>query len=310
MFLSFQDYTVLEDVSFHLVYASSFLHYESWFTGEASSPNDTQGEFTAAGDTGDSAAGNAVGAGAVDAGQAGQASAASAQSASPSAVAAAEVTAWTPETELSQQAGTAEMQNIRTPSESLPSAGSIVGGLSSLEQGTGLPVETIQALIRDGFSDDEILQMGKQTGNILVDLESNSVPFGDGSVRNAWSLLSMLMAIAAAIIVLHIKIFVEKRPWKTEEEQYKILQELQTVAVTIGGLTLVLWFMVDNLSRPLVWTNRYTGYVAFYFVMHIVLYAVYRSHCQKMRRRRRRAQARYRRPQAAMAGTAASRRQA
>jgi hypothetical protein len=293
--LGFQNYVVSGNLSFYLAYANPLVYDESSFTA-ASAGNESAGNVAPA-DTG-----------AGEVGQTGQAPAASAsaQSVSPSAAAIARETAPAPETEMSQQAEIVEMQDIRTPSESMPSAGNITGGLSGLEQGTGMPIETIQALIRDGFSDAEILQMGKQTGNILVDLESDSVPLGDGSVRNAWSLLSMLMAVAAAIMVLHIKIFVEKRPWKTEEEQYRILQELQTVAVTIGGLTLVLWFMVDNLSRPLVWTNRYTGYVAFYFVMHLVLYGIYRSHYQKMRRLRRRAKARHRRPQAM--GTVASRR--
>jgi hypothetical protein len=286
-----------------VVYASSFLHYESWFTGEASVPGDVGGDVTAA------AAGNGDAVGSVDAasagaGDTGQTPAASAQPASSSAAEAAQEMVQAPNTEMSQQPETTEMQDIRTPSETLPSAG-ITGGLPGLEQGTGLPVETIQALIRDGFSDDEILRMGMQTGNILVDLESDSIPFGDGSVRNAWSLLSMLMAVIAAIMVLHTKIFVEKRQWKKGEERFRILQELQTITVTLGGLTLVLWFMVDNLSRPIVWANRYTGYVAFYFTVYLVLYSIYKSYYKKMRRRRTKTKARYRRPQA-MAGTVVS----
>jgi len=292
VFLSFQNHIVSGNTSFSVAYAESYLH-ESWLADP---------DVSAAGADGADAAENVSTATSDNAGQTGQSSAVSGQVAT---TASAQEPVQAPAAEMSGQPEATEVPDLRSPSELLPSAG-VAGGLSGLKQGSGLSDETIQALIRDGFSDDEILQMGKQTGNIIVDLESDSVPFGNGSVRNAWSLLSMLMAIAAAIMILHIKFFVQKRQWRSDDARYRVIWELQTITITLGGLTLILWFMVDNLMRPIVWTNRYTGYVALYFILHLVLYYVYRTYVQKMNRRRK-AKARYRRPQERMSVPASER---
>jgi hypothetical protein len=294
---NFYNYPIMGNVSFNAVYGGAYLHDGAWFS-DAETSGATDSDVSGLSATANTGAAAAT-IGETSAASQGQNESAAA-SAQPAPQAAPETSNKTelPEPDSLQKAETVELPGgQKTPTEYLPTMG-VTGGLSGLEQGSGLPAETIQALIRDGFSDTEIMQMGQQTGNMLVDLESNSVPFGNGSVRNAWSLLSMLMVAIAAIMILHIKIFVEKRQWKENEERYKTVRELQTVTITVGVLTLILWFMVDNLSRPMVWANRYTVYVACYFVAHLVLYSVYKTAYNKLRRRRRRTKARYQRPRA------------
>lgn len=126
-----------------------------------------------------------------------------------------------------------------------------------------------------------------QTGNPLLDLATGNVPLGGMNQRGAWSLLSLLLSAVALITAIYLIIsgFKARNKRSTQEEaemeattqdedeeeqrknRYSVLRVL---AIIIGILTPVVFLLLDDLTTPMVWINRWTPVVLAVFLIHAV----------------------------------------
>jgi uncharacterized repeat protein (TIGR02543 family) len=150
------------------------------------------------------------------------------------------------------------------------------------------------ALIAEGFTRRDVERIEAQTGNPLTDLLGSNVPLGNGKSSAVWSLLSMILAIIAAIItaVLLIEIFTRRR-YESEmsglggsgdgggreeaERKRRRGRLLKALACVFGALTLIVWLLLDDTNLPMAWFNRYTLVVVVLFVVHLALSVLYRA---------------------------------
>jgi hypothetical protein len=135
----------------------------------------------------------------------------------------------------------------------------------------------------------EEVQFGNQTGNPLTDIIGGNVPMGSFTTAGAWSVLSMLLSvIAAAITVVSILTTILRRKGIAVSDKTKVYDDasidrnaklsstlLQVASWLFGILTIVTWFVLDNLNQPMVWINKYTIVVLIVFVIHLVLKIVH-----------------------------------
>ncbi|GHU65507.1 hypothetical protein AGMMS49983_13330 [Clostridia bacterium] len=133
-------------------------------------------------------------------------------------------------------------------------------------------------------------QLDAQTGNLFRDLANGNVPLGSFFGNDAWSLLSLILSLIAVIVslLLIVRAVVKRREHKdaalyedaeTDEEKKerrKYTMVLRVTTIVIGFLTLVVWLLLDDLSLPMVWINKWTIFVAVVFLVHIIFLAVYR----------------------------------
>jgi uncharacterized repeat protein (TIGR02543 family) len=149
---------------------------------------------------------------------------------------------------------------------------------------TGTDIETAGP---EGFNSGDMIKFEAQTGNIFKDLMDGNIPLGNLSGKGAWSLLSLLMSLIAAIIsiVLSIGLFRGSKKEEdfdtvnSEEEVRSKKKQLLTklLAIIVGVVTIVLWLILDDLSDPVVWINKWTLVIGLVFAAHIVLLVLCRS---------------------------------
>ncbi|GHU65000.1 hypothetical protein AGMMS49983_11960 [Clostridia bacterium] len=132
-------------------------------------------------------------------------------------------------------------------------------------------------------------QLDAQTGNLFRDLANGNVPLGSFFGNGAWSLLSLILSLIAVLfaLLLLIRIAAKRREHKDavlyegeetkeKEERRRYTKALQITTIVIGVLTLIVWLILDDLSLPMVWINKWTIFVAVVFLVHIIFLAVYR----------------------------------
>jgi preprotein translocase subunit SecG len=130
-----------------------------------------------------------------------------------------------------------------------------------------------------------------KTGNPPTDLFSDNAAQDDGNME--WSLISLFMSALAVIITLLLAIGALFH-WKkgegsasydasrdayndeAEEKNRKRGNLLKSLTCVAGVLTLIVWLLLDDLSLPVAWINKWTFVVAIIFVMHLVLLILYR----------------------------------
>jgi predicted outer membrane repeat protein len=158
-----------------------------------------------------------------------------------------------------------------------------------------LTTGAIAMLTEEGFSDDEIQRMEAQTGNIFVDIAAGNVPLGNIIVTVPWSLLSLILSLVAVIIsvLLMVGIFLRRKNGKDgDEEQNATYREdgkeegeekrsgggiMRVLTVIAGILTPIVWLILDDLTQPIVWINKWTIVVALVFVLHLIFLFVYKA---------------------------------
>jgi hypothetical protein len=127
-----------------------------------------------------------------------------------------------------------------------------------------------------------------QTGNLLYDIFNGKVSLGGFSVTEAWSVLSMLMALAGAAITAMLLIAVImrhklRRDIKISDEYHGITPDTSGqrravffaiatfLAIVSGAIVPVIWIVLDDLSLPMVWINKWTIVVGVCFSINIIL---------------------------------------
>ncbi|GHU62139.1 hypothetical protein AGMMS49983_03050 [Clostridia bacterium] len=134
-------------------------------------------------------------------------------------------------------------------------------------------------------------RLDAQTGNIFSDLANGNVPLGSFFGSGAWSLLSLILSLIAVIVALLLLVRAaakrrerrdedvaqyEDEETKEKEERRRYTTALRITTIIIGFLVMIVWLILDNLSLPMVWINKWTLFVAVVFLVHIIFLAVYR----------------------------------
>jgi uncharacterized repeat protein (TIGR02543 family) len=101
-------------------------------------------------------------------------------------------------------------------------------------------------------------------------IDEKPVPEDDSAPTGAWSLLSLILSIAAVISVLLAVVTALRR----RENKNGILQ---IIAIAVGILTPIVWLLLDNLSQPMVFINKWTILVAIIFAVHLILTIAYKK---------------------------------
>lgn len=115
------------------------------------------------------------------------------------------------------------------------------------------------------------------------------VPLGGLQEVNAWSLLSLLMAIAGALVsvAVFVSMFAKRKSEDDCAEENEEQQEdaahnrrriVKTLAVVAGLLVGVVFLVLDNLNNPVVLVNKWTPWIGLVFAAHIVLVLVQAFH--------------------------------
>jgi amino acid transporter len=125
----------------------------------------------------------------------------------------------------------------------------------------------------------------------------SEIPGGDTPAvgfdgKAAWSLLSLRMSIFAVLIALTLILarIVRRRDLEEEGEEVEEDSEekkrrnafvTRTLTVIFGVLTPIVFLILDDMRLPMTWINRWTLYVGFTFLVHIVLLIVYKFRNKK-----------------------------
>lgn len=142
------------------------------------------------------------------------------------------------------------------------------------------------------FTQADQARVDAQTGNPIRDLLNGNVPLGSLAQRGAWSLVSLLLSLAGffSAVLLLVALLIERKnnmaedsdtppaPALEEANDARDMREkrtrlLQTLAIVFGALTGLLFLLLDRLSLPMVFINRWTWLIALVFVAHIALMA-------------------------------------
>ncbi|MDR0817197.1 MAG: YDG domain-containing protein, partial [Clostridiales Family XIII bacterium] len=139
------------------------------------------------------------------------------------------------------------------------------------------------------FSPEDQAKIEAQTGNPVTDIIKGNVPRGSFMSTAVWSLLSLIMSLAAVIITLCLIIgsllarrrrdddpgvYGEDRD--EERRNQRKGRILKVLACAVGVITAVLRLVLDDLTQPMAWINRWTVLVGIAFVLHIAALIAYK----------------------------------
>ncbi|MDR0854348.1 MAG: hypothetical protein LBN34_08255, partial [Clostridiales Family XIII bacterium] len=116
--------------------------------------------------------------------------------------------------------------------------------------------------------------------------------------RGAWSLLSLIMSLIAVLVSLLLILgAIFRRIYRNEDEdkeayadsdaddedekRKKVSKVLKVATIILGILTPIVWLILDDLTLPMVWINKWTLYVGIVFLVHIVFLIVYKARRHK-----------------------------
>jgi hypothetical protein len=117
--------------------------------------------------------------------------------------------------------------------------------------------------------------------DILSDLSDGNIPLGNINESDVWSLLSLILAILAlvsAALAIPSAILTRRRAneangetdgWNARKPNVSIA--LEGSLILLGVLTLALWMIFDDTSKPMAWINDRTLVVAIPFIVQTVL---------------------------------------
>jgi hypothetical protein len=125
----------------------------------------------------------------------------------------------------------------------------------------------------------EAEQFDAQTGNPLTDLLANNVPLGNLTRTDAWSILSLMIVLIALIwsaalvagAVIGRNKDVEKYA-DVSEEKKRLSKLTRTVAIILGVIAALVWYLLDDLSLKMVMINRYTIIIFAIFLVQVAFF--------------------------------------
>ncbi|MDR0875690.1 MAG: hypothetical protein LBN12_05720, partial [Clostridiales Family XIII bacterium] len=136
---------------------------------------------------------------------------------------------------------------------------------------------------------DDAGKLEAQSGNILNNLANGNVPLGNFFGNGAWSLLDLIFAVIAAVLSIYLIVgaVLKRRRDQgidsyTEEEVKQQGNVLKVLAIAAGVLTIVVWLILDDLSTPVTWINKWTLPVVIIFIVHIAAFFAYKIRAHKI----------------------------
>jgi hypothetical protein len=144
---------------------------------------------------------------------------------------------------------------------------------------------------------DEVM-LRAQSGNAFVDLKDGNVPAGNLRARSVWSLLSLIMSLLAVVISVVLIVGAIFRRGRVDSGEYDLHEYtgdtdydgqaagedekmrkrdvmIRALTVALGALTLTVWRLLDDLSRPMTWMNQWTPIIAILFAAYITCLVIY-----------------------------------
>ncbi|MDR0875859.1 MAG: InlB B-repeat-containing protein [Clostridiales Family XIII bacterium] len=132
-----------------------------------------------------------------------------------------------------------------------------------------------------GGGTEEVIPEPAEPEAGVAALGLGDIPLGNFQNSNTWSLISLLFSIIAVIasILLIVAALVKRTGQK--ESRKKQGQALKVFAIIAGILTPVVWVILDDLSNPMAWVNRWTVFVGVVFIVHLALVLLYAARSRK-----------------------------
>ena len=146
-----------------------------------------------------------------------------------------------------------------------------------------------------GLTPEDQALVNSQSGNLIQDIADGYVPLGNAEVSGTWSLLSMILAVAALVIaaIYTIGIFAmrkreeEIKEYGEDSERLMIIEKraalLRTMTIIVGAMTIVMWLFTDDLSLGVTWINMFTQIAAILCGITIVLLVFTRRQNNKVK---------------------------
>jgi uncharacterized repeat protein (TIGR02543 family) len=141
--------------------------------------------------------------------------------------------------------------------------------------------------------------LGNQTGNLLFDLLNGNIPLGNFNFGGAWSLLNLILSLLALLsaLVLFYTVIRRKRsereyeedenstqvhlissngeePEEEQELPRRRLRRLKIPALLVGLIPIILFFLLEDITLPIVWIDHWTPLIAVVFLIHVILVIV------------------------------------
>jgi uncharacterized repeat protein (TIGR02543 family) len=114
----------------------------------------------------------------------------------------------------------------------------------------------------NGLGSGDQTKLDAQTGNLFSDIGNGNVPLGGFFTDGAWSLISLLLSLLALVIAaLTIVGIVSKRR----------AELLKLVTIALGFATTIVWLILDDMSKPMVWFNQSTLYILLIVLAQVAL---------------------------------------
>ncbi len=145
-----------------------------------------------------------------------------------------------------------------------------------------------------GMSPEDVTMAESQSGNLIQDIADGKVPLGNMQANGVWSLLNLIVSIAALAIaiVVFVTIFLKKRKkdenemdtqrqrranaYAEEEEQSSKKRSLVLKILTIvsGLLVGILFLILEDITLPVVFVDNWTPLIVGVFIAHLVILIV------------------------------------
>jgi hypothetical protein len=145
------------------------------------------------------------------------------------------------------------------------------------------PGVTLPPAALEEFAPEALAQLAAQTNNPFVDIMEGNVPLGGITITSCWSLASAFMAILAIFSTFVITILSRAKRQRYSESDEEFTKRKRkglvvfVIAVALGVLALGAWLLLDDLTLPMAWVNRFTPFVACLLVCHIIAAVIFVS---------------------------------
>jgi hypothetical protein len=118
----------------------------------------------------------------------------------------------------------------------------------------------------------------------IVEMGPLGVPTGSSGAGDVWSLLSLILSLIAfavgvgSVIAAALRKQSDEDMWSSDERRErrrrKTRRTFRTLSVATGSLVGIVWLLLDDLTNPMAWINRWTIFVFIAFLVFLVCFVV------------------------------------
>jgi hypothetical protein len=129
-----------------------------------------------------------------------------------------------------------------------------------------------------GLGEGDLSKLDAQTGNPVIDIPGDNVPLGNLAVSGAWSLASFTLCLASLLFALLFSSRVLSILRSKSAEGETIMRRLtgtgaalRVLALLMSLVSLLVWLVLDDTSKPMSWVNSYTIVFGTLFLSELLL---------------------------------------